>query len=181
METHRRHFRFGLSTHLYSGIDDEDDEFQAPLLVPLQPLIPSGQQPRLCPCLFYSNRDQMRWNIRPPAGDGIFVLLLAMEYSSSNWRWNIRPPALPAIISNLGRQVVCTPKGQTTETEIELWELFLDNAMLESITDFTNIKIGLLHYFNVMAAQKNICHRNTCAVRPPLYGWYYACVSYEYR
>ncbi len=75
---------------------DEDDEFQAPLVVPQQPLISSRQQPRLCPHLFYRDRDQTRWNIRPPT--------------------------LPAIGPNNVRQSVCTPKGQTAETEIALWE-----------------------------------------------------------
>ncbi len=94
-------------TSLDSDFDEEDDKFQAPLVVPQQPLIPSWQQPRLRPCLFCSGPDQMRRNIRPPT--------------------------LPAIIPNINHQDVCTPKGQTAETEIESWELFFDNAMLESI------------------------------------------------
>ncbi len=36
--------------------DEENDKFQAPLVVPQQPLIPSRQQPRL----FYSGCDQTR-------------------------------------------------------------------------------------------------------------------------
>ncbi len=59
-------------------------------------------------------------------------------------RWSIRPLALPAITPNIICQGICTLKGQTAEIEIESWEFFFDNAMLESITDFTNIKIGLL-------------------------------------
>ncbi len=106
-------------TSLDSDFEKEDDKFQA-LLVPQQPLVPPQQQPRLHPRLFYSGCDQTRWNIRPPA--------------------------LPAVVPNVIRQSICTPKAQTAETEIESWELFFDNAMLESITDFTNIKIGLLGY-----------------------------------
>ncbi len=107
-------------TSLNSDFDEEDDKFQTPLVVPQQPLIPSRQQPHLRPRLFYSGRDQMRWNIRPPA--------------------------LSAIIPNVVHQGVCTPKGQTAETEIELWELFFNNVTLESITDFTNIKIASPQY-----------------------------------
>ncbi len=33
-------------TSLDSDFDEEDDEFQAPLVIPQQPLIPSKQQPR---------------------------------------------------------------------------------------------------------------------------------------
>ncbi len=61
-------------------------------------------------------------------------------------RRDIRPPALPAIVPNIVCHGICTPKGQIAETKIEFWELFFDNAMLESITDFTNIKMGLLRY-----------------------------------
>ncbi len=63
-------------------------------------------------------------------------------------RWNIRPPALPGIIPNIVHQGICTLKEQTTETEIESLELFFDNAVSESITDFINIKIGLLCYWS---------------------------------
>ncbi len=106
-------------TSLNSYFDEEDDEFQTPLVVPQEPLIPSQQQHHLHPHLFYSGCDQTKWNIRPSA--------------------------LPSIVQNIIRQGVFTPKGQTTEKEIESWELFFDDAMLESITDFTSIKIGLLH------------------------------------
>ncbi len=98
--------------------DEEDDKFQASLVVPQQPLIPSRQQSHLNPHLFF------RVVIRQ---DRIF-----------------HPAALPAIVPNVVHQDVWMPKGQTTETGTESWELFFDNAMLESITDFTNIKIGLL-------------------------------------
>ncbi len=103
-----------------SNFDEEDDKFQAPLVVPQQSLIPSRQQLRLHLCSFYSGCDQTRWNIHPPA--------------------------LPAMVPNVVHEGVCIPKGQTTEREIESCELFFDNAILESITDFTNIKIGLLCY-----------------------------------
>ncbi len=106
-------------TRLDSDVDEVDDKFQAPL-VPQQRLIPSWQQPHLHPRLFYSSRDQTRCIIRPPE--------------------------LPAIVLNTVHQGVYTPKGQNTETEIELCKLFFDNATLESIKDFTNIKIGLLYY-----------------------------------
>ncbi len=103
-------------TSLDSNFDEEDGKFLALLVVLQQLLIPSQQQPCLHPRLYYSN-----WN---------------------QTRWNIRPPALPAIVSNVVYQG--TQKEQTSEVEIESWELFFNNAMLESITDFTNIKIGSL-------------------------------------
>ncbi len=65
-----------------SDFDEEDDEFQAPLVVPQQPLILSQPQPRL----FYGSRDQPSWNIHPPV--------------------------LPAIIENDVCQGVCTSKGK---------------------------------------------------------------------
>ncbi len=108
------------ATSLDSNFNEKDGEFLAPLVVPQQPLISSQQQSNLSPRLFHSGRDEMRWNIYPSS--------------------------LPAIIPNMIHQRVCIPKGQTTETEIESWELFFDSAMLESITDFTNIKICLLCY-----------------------------------
>ncbi len=46
----------GSETSLDSN-SDEDEEFQAPLVVSQQPLIPSRQQPRLHPRLFYSGPD----------------------------------------------------------------------------------------------------------------------------
>ncbi len=103
--------------NLDSDFNEEDDEFQAPLIVPQQPLIPSEQQPHLHPRSFYRSCDQSRRNIYPPI--------------------------LPAIDPNVVCQGIFTPKGQTTETETESWEWFFDNAMLESITDFTNIKTNL--------------------------------------
>ncbi len=68
--------------------------------------------------LFYSGRDQVRWNICLPA--------------------------MSAIVSNIVPQGICTPKGQTTETVS--WELFFDSAMSESIIDFTSIRMDLLGY-----------------------------------
>ncbi len=106
-------------TNLDSDFDEEDDKFQAPLVVLQQPLIPSQRQPPLHSCLFYSGCDQRRLNIRPAA--------------------------LPAIVPNVVPQGVGAPKGQNTK--IELWELFFDNAILESIANFTNIiKMGLLRF-----------------------------------
>ncbi len=52
-------YKSASKTSLNSDFDEEDDEFQAPL-VPQQPLIPSQQQPRFLPRLFYSSCDQTR-------------------------------------------------------------------------------------------------------------------------
>ncbi len=71
---------------LDSDFDEKDDEFQAPHVVPQQPLIPSQQQPHLHPRLFYSSCDRMRWHIHPPA--------------------------LPAIVPNAIYEGVCTSKLQ---------------------------------------------------------------------
>ncbi len=77
---------------------------------------------------------------------------------------------------------MCTPKGQTTETEIESWELFFDNAMLESITDFTNIKIDLLHYlFQCDRDTKEMSVVEIHTLYCLLYVAGMTCVSYEYR